>query len=52
MTYLIGATLPTVPAGDRFRALLQRPGILQIPGAHNGHAAIQAKNAVIAAPER
>jgi methylisocitrate lyase len=45
MTYLIGATLPTIPAGDRFRALLQQPGILQIPGAHNGHAAIQAKNA-------
>jgi methylisocitrate lyase len=45
VTYLIGATLPTIPAGDRFRALLQQPGILQIPGAHNGHAAIQAKNA-------
>ncbi len=44
MTYLIGSTLPSMPAGDRFRALLNRPGILQIPGTHNGHAALQAKN--------
>lgn len=45
MTYLIGADLPTEPAGDRFRALLARPGILGIPGAHNGQAALQAKAA-------
>jgi methylisocitrate lyase len=45
MTYLIGTDLPDTPAGDRFRALLQRPGILKIPGAHNGLAAIQAKAA-------
>ena len=44
MTYLIGSTYPTVPAGDRFRALLNRPGILQIPGTHNGQAALQARD--------
>jgi len=43
MTYLIGKDLPTVPAGERFRKLLDRPGILQIPGAYCGLAAIQAK---------
>jgi methylisocitrate lyase len=45
MTYLIAADLPDVPAGFRFRDLLARPGILQIPGAHNGMAALQAKAA-------
>ncbi len=45
MTYLLAADLPTTPAGDRFRALLARPGILQMPGAHNGLAALQAKAA-------
>ncbi|MBN8968418.1 MAG: methylisocitrate lyase [Rhizobiales bacterium] len=45
MTYLIGATLPATPAGERFRELLKRPGILQIPGAHNGMASIQARDA-------
>ncbi len=45
MTYLIGASLSDVPAGNRFRELLKRPGILQMPGAHNGMAAIQAKDA-------
>lgn len=45
MTYLIGATLPSAPAGERFRELLKRPGILQIPGAHNGMASIQARDA-------
>ena len=43
MTYLIGKDLPTAPAGERFRKLLDRPGILQIPGAYCGLAAIQAK---------
>ena len=33
------------PAGERFRALLDRPGILQLPGTHNGMAALQAKAA-------
>ncbi len=43
MPYLVAADLPTVPAGERFRALLDRPGILQLPGAHNGMAALQAR---------
>src|SRR3954453_8993246 len=45
MTYLVAADLPTAPAGDRFRALLARPGIVQLPGAHNGQAGLQAKAA-------
>ncbi len=45
MPYLIAADLPTAPAGERFRALLGRPGILQLPGAHNGMAALQARAA-------
>ena len=45
MTYLVADDLPTAPAGDRFRALLARPGIMQLPGTHNGQAALQAKAA-------
>ena len=45
MTYLVAADLPQGYAGDRLRALLARPGILQMPGAHNGMAALQAKHA-------
>src|SRR5271163_3801381 len=45
MTYLVAAELPIAPAGERFRSLLARPGILQLPGAHNGQAALQAKAA-------
>jgi methylisocitrate lyase len=45
MSYLVAADVPAEPAGDRFRALVQRGGILQIPGAHNGMAALQAKAA-------
>ena len=45
MTYLVAADLPTANAGDRLRALLARPGILQMPGAQNGMAALQAKQA-------
>ena len=45
MTYLVAADLPTASAGDRFRALLARPGILGIPGTHNGQASLQAKAA-------
>lgn len=44
MPYLVSADLPRESAGSRFRALLNRHHILQLPGAHNGHAAIQAKN--------
>lgn len=45
MPYLIGSDLPEAPAGARFRAALARPGILRLPGAHNGMAALQAKAA-------
>ena len=45
MPYLIARELPSDPAGTRFRALLDRPGILQMPGTHNGMAALQAKAA-------
>ncbi len=45
MSYLVAADVPAEPAGDRFRALISRSGILQIPGAHNGMAALQAKAA-------
>lgn len=33
------------PAGERFCDLLDRPGILRLPGAHNGMAALQARAA-------
>jgi methylisocitrate lyase len=42
---LIATDIPAEPAGARFRALVERGGILQIPGAHNGMAALQAKAA-------
>lgn len=45
MTYLIGASLSDIPAGQRFRELLKRPGVLKIPGTHNGMAALQARDA-------
>ena len=44
MPYLVADDIPRAPAGARFRELLQRPGILQLPGAHNGLAAQQARN--------
>lgn len=45
MPYLIAEQLPEESAGKRFRRLLARPNILQLPGAHNGQAALQAKAA-------
>lgn len=45
MTYLSASDLPTKSAGERFRELMNKPGIVQLPGAHNGMAAIQARNA-------
>jgi methylisocitrate lyase len=45
MPYLVAADLPTESAGKRFRAALVRPGIFKLPGAHNGQAALQAKQA-------
>jgi methylisocitrate lyase len=43
MTYLVADHLPAEPAGERFRTLLNRGGLLQMPGAYNGLAALQAK---------
>jgi len=43
--YLVADELPAEPAGKRFRAALARPGIYQLPGAHNGQAALQARKA-------
>lgn len=45
MPYLVAHDLPAESAGRSFRSLLKRPGILQLPGAHNGMAALQAKAA-------
>ncbi len=45
MPYVIADDLPTEPAGVRFRKLLERPEILQMPGAHLGIAALLAKRA-------
>jgi methylisocitrate lyase len=45
MSYLSASELPIEPAGERFRALIKRPGIVEIPGSHNGMAALQAKAA-------
>src|SRR3954469_16015912 len=45
MPYLVAADLPLLPARQRLRALLEQPAILQMPGAHNGQAALQAKAA-------
>jgi len=45
MVYLTGSEAARASAGERFRALLGRPEILQMPGAHNGLAALQARAA-------
>lgn len=45
MTYLNADSYNPIPAGERFRALVERPGILGIPGTHNGLAAQQARDA-------
>ncbi|MBR0678471.1 methylisocitrate lyase, partial [Roseomonas alkaliterrae] len=45
MPYVIADDLPEEPAGLRFRRLLDRPEILQMPGAHLGLAALLAKKA-------
>ena len=45
MTYLAASALPAGSAGDRFRSLIERPEILEMPGAYNGLAALQAKRA-------
>ena len=45
MPYVIGADVPDEPAGLRFRRLLERPEILQMPGAHLGISALLARRA-------
>ncbi|MFC3124522.1 methylisocitrate lyase [Pseudoroseomonas globiformis] len=45
MPYVIADDLTDAPAGLRFRALLDRPQILRMPGAHLGIAALLAKRA-------
>jgi len=45
MPYLVSSHLSECSGGNRFRALVQRTGIAQLPGAHNGMAALQAKRA-------
>jgi methylisocitrate lyase len=43
MTYLVAEDMPGMPAGERFAELVRRPSIVQIPGAHNGLAGLQAR---------
>lgn len=45
MPYLVATDSSSQPAGHRLRELLARPGILAMPGAHNGMAALQARQA-------
>lgn len=45
MTYLVAENLENRPAGERFRELVEAPGIYQLPGAYNGLSALQAKSA-------
>lgn len=45
MPYLVGASLPNEPAGLRLRQRLAGAGIVGMPGAHNGMAALQARRA-------
>ena len=45
MPYLCASDVPTIAAGQRFAELLSEGRILQLPGAHNGMAAIQARRA-------
>ena len=45
MTWLEGNGRDTPPAGERMQALIDRPEILGVPGAHNGLAGMLAKEA-------
>lgn len=45
MPYLLAADLPQERPGARLRRLLEQPGIVRMPGAHNGMAALQAEQA-------
>jgi methylisocitrate lyase len=41
--YLVGQNVPVEPAGERFAKLVRHDGIVRMPGAYNGLAALQAK---------
>ncbi|MCB2079086.1 MAG: methylisocitrate lyase [Novosphingobium sp.] len=43
MTYLQAESVNPAPAGERFRKLVDQPGIYQLPGAYNGLSALQAR---------
>ncbi len=45
MTWLEANTWDSTPMGERFQALLDRPGIVKAPGAHNAMAGLLAKEA-------
>jgi len=45
MPYLVADDLAQEPPGARFRSLVERPGILRLPGAHNALAGLMAKRA-------
>lgn len=45
MTWLEADTWDATPMGERFQALLDRPGIVKAPGAHNAMAGLLAKEA-------
>ena len=45
MTYLLGTSWDHEPTGLRFRKLIDGKEIVRLPGAHNGLAALQAKEA-------
>jgi len=45
MPYILASDIPSTPSGLQFRKLLEHKGILEIPGTHNGMAALQAKAA-------
>ncbi|MBX9897617.1 MAG: methylisocitrate lyase [Qipengyuania sp.] len=45
MVSLVAADRSKISAGQRFRVLLEQPGILRMPGVYNGLSAIQARRA-------
>lgn len=45
MTWLVAEDWDDTPMGERFQALLDRPGIVKAPGAHNAMAGLLAKAA-------
>ena len=44
-TWLERDTTELAPAGKRLAALMQKPGIIRMPGAHNAMAGLLAKDA-------